>query len=178
MRVWPNNKKSFTLVELLIVILIIGVLAAIIVPKIADISYKTKIAACKANLRSIRTALRFYCMRYGRYPDPRSDQFTPALVPEFLPKIPKNPFNNKNTVCWVYWVGWEPGTNSAGCDAWYKYYYEEATIWGWFYLYAADTNGVAHNHSCFCGDKMIRMGWKGGSPLPQDIINSEYVYEW
>jgi type IV pilus assembly protein PilA len=50
-----RNKKGFTLIELLIVVVIIGILAAIAIPKFANTKEKAYIASMKADLRNLAT---------------------------------------------------------------------------------------------------------------------------
>ena len=54
------NKKGFTLIELLIVVVIIGILAAIAIPKFANTKEKAYIASMKSDLRNLITAQEAY----------------------------------------------------------------------------------------------------------------------
>jgi prepilin-type N-terminal cleavage/methylation domain-containing protein len=55
-----KSKKGFTLIELMIVVAIIGILAAIAIPKFAQLIRKSKEGASKGNLGSLRSSLSIY----------------------------------------------------------------------------------------------------------------------
>ncbi|MGC9326251.1 MAG: type II secretion system protein [Candidatus Hinthialibacter sp.] len=59
---------AFTLIELLIVVAIIGILAAIAVPNFLNAQLKAKIAATAGNMKAIGSALEMYSIDYGAYP--------------------------------------------------------------------------------------------------------------
>ena len=61
-----SNKKGFTLIELLIVVVIIGILAAIAIPKFANTKEKAYVASMKSDLRNLVTAPKRLCLRRRR----------------------------------------------------------------------------------------------------------------
>ncbi len=64
-----NNQKGFTLIELMIVVAIIGILAAIAIPNFLQFQLKSKTAEAKSNLGAIRTAEEAFFAERDRYKD-------------------------------------------------------------------------------------------------------------
>jgi type IV pilus assembly protein PilA len=63
----PQIKKGFTLIELLIVVVIIGILAAIAIPKFANTKEKAYVASMKSDLRNLITAQEAYFADWNAY---------------------------------------------------------------------------------------------------------------
>jgi prepilin-type N-terminal cleavage/methylation domain-containing protein len=101
------KRKAFSLVELLIVISIIGIMAAIVIPMLQDHSQKAKEAAAKDNLRIFRTAIEAYAARNNGVPPgypandptnvPNDAAFFAHLCgnPQYLKSMPYNPLNDE-----------------------------------------------------------------------------------
>lgn len=68
------KSKAFTLIELLIVVAIIAVLAAIAVPNFLEAQTRTKTSAVLSDMRAVKTALETYQIDYGTYPHIAGDQ--------------------------------------------------------------------------------------------------------
>lgn len=103
-------KKAMTLVEVLIVVSILGILAAIALPQFQDHSEQAKEAAARDNLRILRQAIEVYAAQHNGVPpgyfnnDPDSmvhpTVFVNQLIVEgnYLSDMPGNPFNNSKTI--------------------------------------------------------------------------------
>lgn len=63
-----NTGKAFTLIELLIVVAIIGILAAIAVPNFLNAQVRAKLAQARGDMRALATAVEMYGIDHGAYP--------------------------------------------------------------------------------------------------------------
>lgn len=73
-----RRARGFTLIEIMVVITILGVLAALIVPRVVGRTDDAKIGAAKQDIASIMQALKLYRLDNGRYPT--TDQGLQALI--------------------------------------------------------------------------------------------------
>ena len=63
-----NNDEGFTLIELLIVIVILGILAAVVVFAVGGITDRGDVSACKADLATLEVATEAYFAKNDAYP--------------------------------------------------------------------------------------------------------------
>jgi len=97
-------RKGFTLIELLVVIVILGILAAIVVPRITGRVDEARIEATKVQIKAIKDSLEQYKLDNGFYPT--TEQGLRALVEkpnsppvptrwrQYLDKLPKDAWGN------------------------------------------------------------------------------------
>ena len=70
------NRKGFTLIELLIVVVIIGILAAIAIPKFSNTKEKAVVSALKSDLRNLASAQESYYADFTTYTTNLGTYFT------------------------------------------------------------------------------------------------------
>ncbi|MDO7867411.1 prepilin-type N-terminal cleavage/methylation domain-containing protein [Nocardioides jiangxiensis] len=81
-----RGDDGFTLIELLIVIIILGILAAIVVFSVRGIADRGNTAACKTEVRTVETAAEAYYAKKGSYPT--WAQLTATGADQFLHSAP------------------------------------------------------------------------------------------
>ena len=78
MRNTPNGQRGFTLIEIMVVVVIIGVLGAIVVPQFMSRPDQAKVTAAKTDIQAIATSLEMYRLDNAYYPS--TQQGLEALV--------------------------------------------------------------------------------------------------
>jgi general secretion pathway protein G len=112
------KRIAFTLVEVLIVVIVLGILAAIVVPQFSNATTDANMSSMKTNLQIIRGQLQLYKIQHGdAYPNAPTG--TPTFAAQmtgttnssgatgtgasypygpYLQNIPNNPYTNTNTI--------------------------------------------------------------------------------
>lgn len=95
---------GFTLVEILVVITILGILAALVVPRLVGRTDEARAVAAKQDISAIMQALKLYRLDNGRYPTNEQGlqalvtrpqtQPAPANWKQYLDKLPTDPWKN------------------------------------------------------------------------------------
>lgn len=101
-----RRARGFTLIEIMVVVVIMGVLAALVVPKLLNRTGEAKVAAGKVDIANIVQSLKLYKLDNQRYPT--TEQGLKALMEKpttgpaangwkaggYLEKMPKDPWGN------------------------------------------------------------------------------------
>lgn len=76
--------KAFTMIEVIVVVIVLGILAAAVIPKFATAQQDTSLAATAEDLKVIEAALQMYVAKNGTYPrDVNRTQYPEELKPYF-----------------------------------------------------------------------------------------------
>ncbi|HAT31772.1 MAG TPA: type II secretion system protein GspG [Janthinobacterium sp.] len=98
--------RGFTLIEIMVVVVIMGILASLVVPKLIARTGESKVAAARVDIATVMQALKLYKLDNQRYPT--TEQGLQALLTKptsgpaangwktggYLEKMPKDPWGN------------------------------------------------------------------------------------
>ena len=84
-----RDQRGFTFVEIMVVVAILAILAAIVVPRIMGRTGEAKITAAKVQMRNIEGALKLYKLDTGKYP-PTEHGLEALVTKPTSGKVPKN----------------------------------------------------------------------------------------
>ena len=132
----PVQQRGFTLIEIMVVVIILGILAAIVAPNVIGRIDDAQAARVQQDLRGVASALNFY--RLDNFTYPTSEQGLAALVTKpsdpnirnwksggYLPRLPKDPWGNSylylspgnNGQIDIYTLGRDGRPGGEGVDA-------------------------------------------------------------
>ena len=109
-----SGKRGFTIVELLIVIVVIGILAALVVVAFNGLQGRAKYNKINAELVSMRNMIELYKAENGTYPPTAGtfryqridgNNFIPGIVPTYagqLPRVTDTPFGSNTNDTYIY----------------------------------------------------------------------------
>ncbi|MDW7644147.1 MAG: type II secretion system major pseudopilin GspG [Desulfuromonadales bacterium] len=101
-----RNQRGFTLIEIMVVVVILGILAGIVVPQLLDRPEEARRTKAAVQIKSMEEALALYKLDNGNFPSTEQGLAALAQKPEigliptryreggYLKKIPQDPWNN------------------------------------------------------------------------------------
>lgn len=89
-----KDEKGFTMIELMVVVIIIGVLVAIAVPVYSNAAQKSRISRARADLRTLESAISIYYAEKSEYPELQKD----LVDSNYLKEIPTDPWRNEQYI--------------------------------------------------------------------------------
>lgn len=87
-----QKSQGFTLIEVMVVVVILGVLATIIIPKVMDRPDTARLVKAKTDIRAIESALNLYKLDNFNYPG--TDEGLEALIPKYIERLANDPWGS------------------------------------------------------------------------------------
>lgn len=102
----PSCQNGFTLIEVMVVVVILGILAALVAPQVIGNVTEARITAAKSDIRNLQSSLEMFRLHAFRYPT--TDEGLDALVSAppaadasdrwkgpYMPKVPNDPWGRQ-----------------------------------------------------------------------------------
>jgi len=86
-----EESRAFTLVEIMVVVVIIGLLAAIAIPALRRVQNRSYASRMANDIRQCEAAFQRFALENGTWPPPQAPGVVPAGMDEYIPKAYKNP---------------------------------------------------------------------------------------
>ena len=146
-----RRSRGFTLIELMVVLVIIGVLAALIVPNMLDRADDARVTAARTDVNNLMQALKLYQLDNLRYPS--GEQGLQALVAK--PTVGVIPPN------------WRPYLDKLPSDPWGQpYQYANPGLKGEIDVYSFGADGVVGGEGNECRHRLLAVGGRSLQSLP------------
>ncbi|MFC1666760.1 prepilin-type N-terminal cleavage/methylation domain-containing protein [Candidatus Omnitrophota bacterium] len=110
-----KKEAGFTLIELVMVIVILGILSAIAIPKFVDLTTEAEISATKSGLGALRSVI---AIDYAKSATSGTVAFPSAITTDLFAdeRVPENKFNNSTS---VGAVGSAPSGTATSANGWW-----------------------------------------------------------
>jgi general secretion pathway protein G len=88
-----KKQTGFTLIEIMVVVVILGILALLVVPKVMDRPDEAKLVKVQQDIQAIQTALNLY--RLDNHVYPSTEEGLEKLVDKYLDQVPVDPWQRE-----------------------------------------------------------------------------------
>jgi type II secretion system protein G len=113
-----NRNRAFTLIEILIVVVILGILAAIVIPQFTDASDDAGRTSVQSQLQTVRSQIELYRVQNGgTLPDFVNNDWDDLVDGDYLQQAPRNPLVSNSTLIGNGANG--PGQAAGAGNGWY-----------------------------------------------------------
>ena len=97
-RVPGGAGSGFTLIEILMVVLILGVLAALVIPQFTNAGNDARDASIRTELMIVRQQIEYYRLQNRKDPRLIANQWDDLLIGDYLHYMPANPLNDSSLI--------------------------------------------------------------------------------
>ncbi len=114
-----RTQRAFTLIEILIVVVILGILAAIVIPQFTDASQDAQASSVQSQLQTVRGQIELYNVQIGSYPDFATNGWDDLVTGGYLQGDPRNAARSNAVDVHSGAVAAPGASGGAAADGWY-----------------------------------------------------------